>query len=97
MIDDRYLNDPEDKPTKTESKREMLALQKLGEWLPTLTAKQLATLDLPEGLLDAIKECKNIPEHRAMRRQYQFIGRLMRLLDEETVKRIKQSFSKLGN
>lgn len=67
--------------SKTRRKQEMHALQDMGEQLIQLDPKRLAELDLPETLADAILEAKRIRKHGALRRQMQFIGKLMRDVD----------------
>ncbi|MGA2655738.1 MAG: ribosome biogenesis factor YjgA [Gammaproteobacteria bacterium] len=79
-----------EKPSKSQNKRDMHALQKLGEVLVTLNANQLAALDLPPDLLKAINAAKTISSDKAKRRQHQFIGKLMRGIDEDVLLRIKQ-------
>lgn len=59
----------------------MTALQKLGGELVELNAQQLESMQLPEALLDAVREAQRLTKHEAKRRQMQFIGRLMRDLD----------------
>lgn len=76
------------KPSKSQRKREMTSLQKLGEQLTILTNDKLKTLSLPETLLDAIQEYKNINAREGKRRQLQFIGKLMRSLNEEELEHI---------
>jgi ribosome-associated protein len=71
-----------DEPTRTDLKRESTELQKLGEDLLTLRADFMARLDLPEKLVDAVAECKRITNFEGIRRQMQFIGKLMRKLEE---------------
>jgi ribosome-associated protein len=71
-----------DEPTRTDLKRESTELQKLGEDLLTLRADYLARLDLPEKLVDAVAECKRITNFEGIRRQMQFIGKLMRKLED---------------
>lgn len=71
------------KPSKSAKKREYLALQKLGEELITLRESELATLPLDEELLLAIRDAQQITARGAMRRQKQFIGKLMRHADPE--------------
>ncbi|MDP1952425.1 MAG: ribosome biogenesis factor YjgA [Betaproteobacteria bacterium] len=68
-------------PSKSARKRDMLALQELGVELVGLNAQQLATMQLPEALLEAVQEAQRLNKHEAKRRQMQFIGRLMRDLD----------------
>jgi ribosome-associated protein len=67
--------------SKTRRKREMHALQDVGEQLVQLDLKRLKELDLPETLADAVLEAKRMRKHGAIRRQMQFIGKLMRDLD----------------
>ena len=68
-------------PSKSQRKRDMQALQQLGEQLLQLPAKVLTELALPEELLQAIALAKTLRHHEALRRQKQFIGRLMREID----------------
>jgi ribosome-associated protein len=68
-------------PSKTQLKAEADEKQALGEALLTLRADLMARLDLPEKLLDAIKDAKRITNFEGRRRQMQFIGKLMRPLD----------------
>jgi ribosome-associated protein len=71
-----------DEPTRTDLKRESTELQKLGEDLLTLRPDFMARLDLPEKLVDAVAECKRITNFEGIRRQMQFIGKLMRKLED---------------
>ena len=70
-----------DAPSKTRRKQEMHELQDLGVALVALDPGRLATLQLPEKLVDAIALARTITRHEARRRQMQFIGRLMRDID----------------
>ena len=76
---------PETPVSKTRRKKDMHALQALGEALIELTATQLSALQLPERLADAIEEAKRIPGFEARRRQMQYIGRLMRDIDASAI------------
>lgn len=67
--------------SKTKLKKQMHDLQDIGEQLVALSADQLQELDLPERLVDAIREMKRINKFGAQRRQMQFIGKLMREVD----------------
>jgi ribosome-associated protein len=71
--------------SKTQRKREMVELQTLGEDLTALTEAQLAELGLPERLLDAVIAAKGITKFGALRRQLQYIGRLMREVDSGAI------------
>jgi ribosome-associated protein len=67
--------------SKTRRKAAMQELQALGEELIELSNAKLAQLDLPEALLDAVKQAKRITSNGATARQRQYIGRLMREID----------------
>jgi ribosome-associated protein len=68
-------------PSKTQRKKDMHALQEIGEQLVELDPKKLAEFDLPEILLDAIRMARPMNKHGARRRQMQYIGKLMRTID----------------
>jgi ribosome-associated protein len=59
----------------------MHALQDLGERLAELPADKLAQLDLPENLATALRDYGRFNKWEALRRQMQYIGRLMRDID----------------
>lgn len=71
--------------SKSEIKRQMTALQKLGEELVALPTNKLDQLDLPETLRDAVNQAKRITAHGGLRRQMQYIGRLMRITDAQPI------------
>lgn len=76
------MNDrPEGAPSKTRRKQEAETLQKAGEKLLALPDAKLAQLSLPTALIDAIDVAKKLNQRGALRRQRQYIGRLMRELD----------------
>ncbi|HMJ49429.1 MAG TPA: ribosome biogenesis factor YjgA [Burkholderiales bacterium] len=67
--------------SKTQRKKTMHALQRLGEQLVALSPVQLEQIDLAEKLRDAIIETRKLKTYEARRRQLQYIGRLMRETD----------------
>jgi len=71
--------------SKSQMKRDMLELQALGEKLVALSVEQLAQLDLPEELTNALLQAKHIKKHGAKRRQFQYIGRLMRNVNSDDI------------
>ncbi len=73
--------DDDDFISKTRLKRQMKDLQEVGAELVKLSAEQLAHLDLPENLREAVLACKRFTKHEAIRRQVQYIGRIMRDID----------------
>ena len=79
---------PEDasRPSKTKQKEAMHELRDLGAELVELPVSQLKRLDLPENLLIAVRECQKITAHGARRRQLQYIGKLMRGVEDEPIR-----------
>lgn len=75
-----------DKPSKSQIKREMEALQDIGKELVELGRDQLKKIDLPDDLRDAVRDAQRFTQHEARRRQLQYIGRLMRDLDAEPIR-----------
>ncbi len=74
-----------DRPSKSQLKREMHALQELGVALVELPKDALKRMPMPEKLADAVRDARRITDHEGKRRQVQYIGRVMRtLLDSET-------------
>ena len=83
VIDDR--EEPE-RPSKSQRKRDMAALQDLGTELVMLNADQLAQIELPERLHEAITDAQRIRDFEGRRRQMQFIGKLMREIDPAPIR-----------
>lgn len=73
--------------SKTKRKEAMHALQDIGKELVKLPANKLERLDLPEELRRAVEDCRRFTKHEAIRRQMQYIGRLMRGVDEAPIAR----------
>jgi ribosome-associated protein len=80
-----------DKPTRTEMKAASDALQKLGIELIALRDDLLASLDLPETLIKAIEEHNRITHREGKRRLVQFVGKLMRKLDDEQLGAVRSA------
>lgn len=72
---------PADAPSKSARKRQMHALQNLGDRIAGLSPEQWRALALPEPLVDALHELGRLKAHEARRRQMQYIGKLMREVD----------------
>jgi ribosome-associated protein len=70
-----------DGPSKSQQKREVEALQELGEILVKLPDAQFKRIELPEALRTAVADCRKITQNGALRRQKQYIGKLMRAID----------------
>lgn len=76
--------DPDYK-SKSQRKREVESLQDMGRELVDLSKDRLLKMALPEDLLDAVLEAKRITSHGAIRRQMQYIGKVMRGVDAEAI------------
>ncbi len=77
--------------SRSVAKEESTELQKLGEQLLILSAVQIAKLDLPEKLVDAVAEAKRITNFEGKRRQMQYIGKLMRKVEPEPIRAAVES------
>ncbi len=74
------------KPSKSARKREYLALQKLGEQLIGLREADVLALPLEDDLVNAVLDAQRMKARGALRRQKQYIGKLMRQADEESIR-----------
>ena len=77
-----------DGPSKSAVKRQMTALQDLGAELVALTPKEMAKIPIADDtLLRAIDLARTIHSNSGLRRQMQYIGKLMRNVDAEPIAR----------
>ena len=76
-----------DRPSRSSRKRAAEALQKLGERLVELRESELVALDLPEELLDAVRDARRLGHTPALARARQYIGKLMRQIDTAPIER----------
>lgn len=73
--------------SKTQRKRAMEELQALGEELVALSTDRIRNIDLPEDLRAALGDARSMTRRdEARRRQFQFIGKLMRNVDVESIR-----------
>ena len=79
--------DDDDYVSKSQVKRECDALRKLGEDLLNLQQSELDKIQLPEALANAINEGRKLSARGALKRQRQYIGKLMRNVDSESIER----------
>jgi ribosome-associated protein len=80
-----------ERPSKSELKRQMTVLQKLGEELVNEARDRVKRVPLPEDVRDAILECQLIKDHEGRRRQLQFVGKKMRTLDEAELAAVQRT------
>jgi ribosome-associated protein len=83
-----------DQQSKSQTKREMLGLQSLGEQLVELGPDRIRKIDMPQDLRDAVLFAKKLKRGEALRRQLQFIGALMREVDPEPIRKALDDISR---
>jgi ribosome-associated protein len=74
------------RPSKSQAKRDAHALQALGVELAELSPERLAAVDMPEPLRDAIVQYQRTRSHEGRRRQMQLVGKLMHNADEAVLR-----------
>ena len=72
--------------SKTQMKKRMDELQDLGMELTRLSDETLKKIGLPEDLMQAVRDYKKITSNGALKRQNQYIGRLMRETDPAPIR-----------
>jgi ribosome-associated protein len=72
--------------SKTQRKKDSQALQDLGAEVVALSEAQLAVLELPDFLRNAVMDARRITGFEARRRQMQYIGKLMRKVDAAPIR-----------
>ncbi|MGX4642126.1 ribosome biogenesis factor YjgA [Massilia sp. SYSU DXS3249] len=80
-----------ERPSKSELKRQMDELQKLGAQLVAEPRDRVKRVPMPEDVKEAILMCQTITNHEGRRRQLQFVGKKMRTLTEEEVAVIQRT------
>lgn len=86
MEEDDFHEDFHERPSKSQKKRDMHALQEMGAALVALAPARLARIEMPEALRGAVLEAQRLTKHEARRRQMQYIGRLMRDADPAPIR-----------
>lgn len=80
--------------SKTQKKKDALALQDLGKALVKLSVEQIKNIEMPEKLFQAVILAKKLTKHTALLRQMQHIGALMRKYDpapiQEALQKLEQ-------
>lgn len=89
--DDRSIADAPLTPSKSQRKRDALALQALGAQLVALAPGRLARIELPEALREAVVAVRDMHQHGARLRQMQYIGKLMRQLDADSLRLVREA------
>jgi len=71
--------------SKSQLKRESHALQEMGEELVKLPSAKLAKIPMPDDLADAVALARKIKARGGLKRQLQYIGKIMRSIDAEPI------------
>jgi ribosome-associated protein len=79
--------------SKSQIKRELHALQKIGERLIELSSEQIGKIDIPEDLREAVLFAQTMKKREARRRQLQYIGSLMRHVDPDPILKTLETIS----
>lgn len=72
------LPEIDDRPSKSQVKRDMLALQALGKRLVETPTERVKKLNLEDKLLDAVLLAQRTTSREGRRRQVHYVGKLMR-------------------
>ncbi|MQR01735.1 ribosome biogenesis factor YjgA [Glaciimonas soli] len=80
-----------ERPSKSQLKREMTALQKLGEELIAESRDRVKRVPMPEDVREAILVCQQIKDHEGRRRQTQYVGKKMRTLEPHEIAEIQKT------
>ncbi|WNL47384.1 ribosome biogenesis factor YjgA [Dyella sp. BiH032] len=80
-----YTDDPDHDygPTRSQQRRDALAVLELAGQLVELPPSRLAKLDLPEDVVREIENTRKITSHIARKRQLGFLAKVMRRHDNE--------------
>lgn len=85
MINEDNFSPDEEFKSKTDIKKEMAALRDLGAEISQLPNKIYRSLNLPEDIDEGFQTLKRIQSNQARKRQYQYIGKLLRDIDVDPI------------
>jgi ribosome-associated protein len=94
MQDDEFSDE---RPSKSQRKRDADALTDLGAELLELNAAQLAQVPLADEVRAAIDAALAMTSHGARRRQKLFIGKLLRDVDAEPIRAALETIKRHGH
>ena len=80
--------------SKSQRKRDANAAQQLGKDILTLSQDAQNSIELPGNLSKALNDARRIKQNSALKRQLQYIGKLMRHIELEP---IREQYLKLTN
>jgi ribosome-associated protein len=85
---------PEEK-SRSQIKRDSIALQKMGEEMAQLPPRLIMRLGISEEVTEAILGIKPLGPGKVRRRQIQFVGKLLRSMDEDSLENLKKNYRRL--
>ena len=80
-------NTDEEWVSKSQKKRECDAVQRISDKLLKLKPDELALIDLPAELENALNEAHRIHSNSALKRQRQYLGKIIRSCDSEKIEK----------
>ena len=78
-------------PSRSQQRRDALAVLALAQQLVALGDAKLDKLPLPDGIRAAVDDTKRIRQQIAHKRQLQYLAKLMRREDDDTLDAIRQA------
>jgi len=90
-------SDSEDFASRTEQKKAVQEFRSLGEQLVKLNQEKLNQIPLSDELAHAIDTAKRIKSHNALKRQFQFIAKLIRKDNVEAIQSTLAKFQQQDN
>jgi len=93
IVDETDFDDDniDDAPSRSQLKREALAVRDLGSELASLGAAERARVPLPEDIIDAINELNRTTKHGARKRQLGWLAKRLRKIDIEPIEAALES------
>ena len=85
----------EETRSKSQRKRDVEELQALGERLVAFSADRITKIVADQELREALLLAKEITQRGALRRQLQYIGRLMRAIEVEPIRQALEEFTRV--
>jgi len=93
IVDETDLNDDNfnDAPSRSQLKRDALAVRDLGSELASLGAAERARVPLPEDVIDAIDELNRTTKNGARKRQLGWLAKRLRNIDVQPIEAALES------
>jgi ribosome-associated protein len=82
-------DDPFDGPSRSQLRRDAMAIFKLAESLATLSDAQLTRIPLDAALIEEVRRTRGIPQPIARKRQTQYLAKLLRRLEDEEIAAVR--------